>query len=110
MSKDIELLTEIRDLLQVMAEPMLAARDKRFRAGVRKVVGNSTGGRKAVFLMDGTRTQASIAKETAMDAGNLTRLVKALERESLCAVDEKKPKLVSKLPVGFFEQTGGADE
>ncbi len=41
MAHEIELLTEIRDLLQVMAETGLAKRDEKFRAGVRLVAGNS---------------------------------------------------------------------
>lgn len=110
MSNDVELLTEIRDLLQVMAEPMLAKRDAKFRELVRKAVGKSENARKAVCLMDGTRTQASVAKAVGMDAGQLNRLVKALEKEKLCAADEKHPKLLGKLPHGFFEQNGDADE
>jgi len=110
MSKDTELLTEIRDLLQVMAEPMLAQRDKKFRTEIRKVAGKSEKARKAIVLMDGTRTQASIAKDVGIDAGNLNRLVKALQKERLCAEDGKHPTLLGKLPHGFFDQNGEADE
>ena len=41
MSREIELLTEIRDLLQVMAEPNLAKRDAKMRVALRDVVGSS---------------------------------------------------------------------
>lgn len=110
MSRDTELLTEIRDLLQVMAEPMLAKRDERFRGGIRKVAGKSEKTRKAIVLMDGTRTQATIAKEAGMDHGQLSRVVKMLEKEVLCVAGDKRPKLAGKLPQGFFDENGGADE
>lgn len=110
MSQDTELLTEIRDLLQVIAEPMLAQRDKRFRTGIRKAAGKSEKGRKAIVLMDGTRTQASIAKEVGIDHGNLNRLVKSLQKDGLCTQDGKHPKLLGKLPHGFFEGNGETDE
>ena len=110
MSQDTELLTEIRDLLQVMAEPMLAQRDKKFRTGIRKVTGKSEKGRKAVVLMDGTWTQANIAKEVGIDQGNLHRLVKSLQKDGLCAEDGKHPKLLGKLPHGFFDQNEDSDE
>lgn len=62
MSREIELLTEIRDLLQVMAEPALAKRDARLRSDLCSVVG---GGKKAkaVLLMDGSRTQAATLEQ-----------------------------------------------
>lgn len=78
MSREIELLTEIRDLLQVMAEPALAKRDANFRSSLRTVVGRSGGKAKAVQLMDGSRSQSEIVKEGAIDAGNLSRLVNSL--------------------------------
>src|SRR5438309_290895 len=53
MSQDTELLTEIRDLLQVMAEPLLEKRHKKFRDGIRQVVGKKQSARGAVLLMDG---------------------------------------------------------
>ena len=39
MPRDIELLTEIRDLLQVVAEPALAKRDEKFRNALRELAG-----------------------------------------------------------------------
>jgi hypothetical protein len=53
MSRELELLTEIRDLLQVVAEPALAKRDAKFRSVLRSVVGSSGKKVKAVLLMDG---------------------------------------------------------
>lgn len=110
MSSDTELLLEIRDLLQVMAEPLLEKRHKKFRDGIRKVVGKKQSARGAVLLMDGTRTQAAIAKESGMDASHLNRLVKELEKESLCAMEGKHPKLARKLPTDFFDHNGESDE
>jgi len=110
MSQDTELLTEIRDLLQVMAEPLLEKRHKKFRNGIREVVGKKQAGRAAVLLMDGTRTQAAISKASGMDAGALNRLVKELQKESLCAMEGKHPKLAMKLPGDFWEQNGESDE
>jgi DNA-binding MarR family transcriptional regulator len=109
MSKDIELLSEIRDLLQVMAEPMLAQRDAKFRAEVRRIAGKSEKNRKAVCLMDGTRTQANIAKELGMDQGNLSRLVKALGAAKLISADEKHPKLLVRVPPTFFDEDKADD-
>ncbi len=78
MSKELELLAEIRDLLEVMAEPLMEKRHKKFRDGIRAVVGKKKNARGAVLLMDGTRTQAAIAKEAGVDTGQLNRLVKDL--------------------------------
>lgn len=109
MSRDLELLTEIRDLLQVIAEPALAKRDAKLRAALRKVVGSGAKKAKAVMLMDGTKSQASIVKESGIDTGNLSRLVKALATAELIATDEKHPALALKIPPTFFDKDG-ADE
>lgn len=58
-----ELLREMRDLLRVMAEPALAKRDEGFRGALTKLVGTSRARAKAVSLMDGSKTQATICKE-----------------------------------------------
>lgn len=103
MSQDTELLTEIRNLLQVIAEPSLAKRDARFRASLRTVVGGSRKKAAAVLSMDGSRTQSAIAKESGFDPANVSRLVKALTAAELIAPDEKHPKLVLKVPPTFFD-------
>jgi hypothetical protein len=110
MATDTDLLIEIRDLLQVLAEPLLAKRDENVRAAIRKVVGKSTKAQRAVMLMDGSRSQANIAKEASMDAGNLTRLVRSLEKEQVCSTVDKQPKLVVQLPQDFFRQNGDENE
>ncbi len=106
MSQEIELLMEIRDLLQIMAEPALAKRDEKFRVAIRSVAGKSQKKIDAIVLMDGSRTQAAITKETGIDPGQLSRLIKELEKAALINMDEKHPKLRVKLPLNFFDQTG----
>ncbi|MBI1814170.1 MAG: hypothetical protein HYR72_04280 [Deltaproteobacteria bacterium] len=109
MSRDIELLSEIRDLLQVMAEPALAQRDVKLRSSLRTVVGRSAKKARAVRLMDGSRAQSAIVKESGIDQGGLSRLVKALATAQLISADEKHPKLVVKVPSNFFDRDD-ADE
>src|SRR5258706_14910582 len=103
MSREIELLTEIRDLLQVVAEPALAKRDEKFREALRTIVGKARSKADAVMLMDGSRTQSAIVKETGIDQGSLSRLVKALRAESLISADEKHPRLVIAITPNFFD-------
>ena len=103
MSEDTKLLREMRDLLLVMAEPALAKRDERLRAALGDIVGKSKPRAKAVLLMDGTRSQSSIKNESGIDAGDLSRCVKALREASLLGRDEN-PKLVIAIPPNFFEQ------
>jgi len=109
MSQEIELLSEIRDLLQVMAEPALAQRDAKRRSSLLATVGGSSKKAKAILLMDGSQTQAQIAKATGFDQGNLSRLVKTLAAEQLIAADQKHPKLTLKVPSNFFER-GSSNE
>src|ERR1043166_1305590 len=103
MSKEIELLTEIRDLLQVMAEPALAERDKKMRASLRTVVGTGAKKAAAALLMDGTRSQSAIARESGLDQSNVSRLMKALAAAQLISADEKHPRLLVKVPPTFFD-------
>ena len=103
MSQEIELLTEIRNLLQVIAEPALAKRDAKSRSSLRGVVGSGGKKAKAVLLMDGTRSQSVIVKESGIDPGNLSRLVKALAAEQLISADEKHPSLLVRIPSTFFD-------
>lgn len=101
MSKDTELLMEIRDLLLLMAEPALAKRDERLRSSLQQIVGKSRPRAEAVVLMDGTRTQTEIRKECAIDAGALSRLVKSLRDEQLIGPDSDRPKVVFPVPSNF---------
>lgn len=105
-----QLLREMRDLLRVIAEPALAQRDQKFRKSLRQVVGKSKPKAKAVLLMDGSRTQATLRNESGMDSGNLSRLVKALRAEGLVGTDEKHPKLAVSIPPNFFDQSNNEDD
>lgn len=107
MGGDTELLTEIRDLLRLIAEPALAERDKKLRALLLHVVGKSKRKADAVVLMDGTRSQAAIRKECGIDVGDLSRLVKALREAALIGADDKQPKTVFPIPVNFLETFSG---
>jgi len=104
MSQEIDLLTEIRDLLQVIAEPALATRDTKLRLSLRAAVGGSPKRAKVAFLMDGTHSQADLVKATCIDQGNLSRFVKTLARSKLVSVDQKKPKLLVSVPASFFDE------
>jgi hypothetical protein len=104
-NEQTELLREMRDLLRVIAEPTLAQRDGRLRASLLEIVGNGKVKAKAVLLMDGSRSQSAICRESGINTGNLSRLVKALRAEALIAHNEKLPKLVLSVPQNFFENT-----
>ncbi len=105
MSESDELLIavrEIRDLLQLLAEPAVAERDSKLRAELKTIVGSSGPKSKAVLLMDGTRPQRQIHKETGMNQGNLSTLVKKLKKSGLLS-DAPNPTFVIKIPSNFFE-------
>ena len=108
MSRELELLGEIRDLLRVIAEPALAKRDAKLRSSLRAHVGGSGRRAKAVRLMDGLRSQAAIVKTSGIDQGNLSRLVRKLAADDLISADQKHPRLLINLPSNFFE--GGSSE
>lgn len=104
---DSELLNtihEIRDLLRLIAEPQIAERDQKLRNELSRIVGNSKPKRKAALAMDGSRTQGEIHKQTGMDAGNLSTMVKQLGKSQLLSGDIKKPKLAISIPTNFFDQ------
>lgn len=106
MNEQTELLREMRDLLVLIAEPHLAKRDETRRSALSTIVGRSKGRAKAVQLMDGTRNQGTIIKETKIDAGDMSRLVKALRTAGLIVESEKELKLVLSIPQNFFETEG----
>jgi DNA-binding MarR family transcriptional regulator len=107
----LQVLTEMRDLLRLIAEPAIAERDKRLRGALRSISGSATGKKaKAALLMDGTRTQTQIAKECGINQGDLSVLVKSLKASGLLTSDPKQPKLSISIPNNFFEQAGDADE
>jgi DNA-binding MarR family transcriptional regulator len=110
MDEQIQLLREMRDLLRVIAEPQLAARDKRLRSALLEVVGESSRRAKAVLLMDGSRSQAELYKQSGMDQSGLSKLVKALRAKELIKGDEKRPELALSVPSNFFDSAGKQDE
>jgi hypothetical protein len=103
VSRELELLAEIRDLLQVMAEPEIAKRDAKLRSALQSIVGTGLKKAKAVLLMDGSRPQSVIAKQAGIDSGNISRLVKDLAAARLISVDQKQPKLLVSIPSNFFD-------
>ena len=105
MDENTELLREMRDLLRVIAEPVMAKRDAKLRAALSDIVGRGKAKSRAVLLMDGSRSQARICKESGIDQGLLSRLVKSLRTQALIAGDGKQPKLVIPVPSDFFESS-----
>jgi len=107
-----ELLTavrEIRDLVRLLAEPAIAERDQKLRDELRRIVGKSAAKSKSVLLMNGSRTQRDIHRETGIDEGQLSVFVKQLKSSKLLAADGKQPKLAISIPANFFE-AGAIDE
>jgi hypothetical protein len=103
----LHVLSEMRDLLRLIAEPAIAQRDKKLRETLRGMVGNATGKKaKAILLMDGTRNQKGISNECGIDQGDLSVLVKKLKGEGLLKEDAKQPELAISIPPNFFEDRG----
>jgi len=91
-------------MLLIIAEPALAKRDEALREKLKQIAGKSVARHRAILLMDGTRPQASIKTEAKLDAGALSRLVKALREGGLLGKDEKAlPKLTLVIPPNFFK-------
>jgi hypothetical protein len=103
LDEQTELLREMRDLLRVIAEPALAERDKKLRALLLEVVGKGKAKAKAIRLMDGSRTQAMVAKDSGIDHGLLSRLLKSLRSNGLLKAESTNPTLVIAIPPNFFE-------
>ena len=106
MSESDELLSavqEIRSLIRLMAEPAVAERDRKLRTELKRIVGSSIPKSKSVLLMTGTRTQSDIQRETGINQGHLSTLVKQLNEAKLLSGDPKNPKLSISIPSTFFE-------
>lgn len=96
-------LSEMRDLLRLIAEPAIAERDKKHREMVRAIGGKAASkNANAILLMDGSRTQAEITKACGIDKGALSGLVKRLRAADLLT-DDPRPHLVISLPTNFFD-------
>jgi hypothetical protein len=96
-------VNEICELLRLMAEAAIAARDGKLRDELREIVGTSKAKANCVLLMDGTRTQAAIRTETGYNQGNLSTLVKKLTAVELLSGDGRQPKLAISIPPNFFD-------
>ena len=99
---------EIRELVRLIAEPQIAARDQKLRDELIRIVGKSVPNQKSVLLMDGNHTQLANRQKTGVHQGNLSTLVKKLGASKLLAGDGKQPKLAISIPSNFFEM--GADK
>lgn len=98
-----ELLTEMRDLLRLLAEPQLAERDRKWRDELRKIAGRGERNIRAVLLMNGTRSQSAIAKEIPMDVGQLSKLVKSLRSVDLLK-NNINPEIVIPVTEAIFQE------
>jgi hypothetical protein len=106
MSESDQLLSaveEIRDLIRLMAEPAIAERDQKLRTELKRIVGSSAPKSKAVLLMNGNRAQSDIQRESGINQGHLSTLVKQLKENKLLSGDAKNPKLAITIPSNFFE-------
>ena len=63
-AETLNVICEIRDLMRLMAEPQIAARDQKLRDELIRIVGKSEIKAKAVLVMDGSRAQAAIHAQT----------------------------------------------
>jgi hypothetical protein len=98
-------VSEIRDLVRLMAEPAIAERDRKLRDELRRIVGRSDRVAKSVLLMDGSRTQRDIHKEVGINEGQLSTIVKQLKDSQLLAVSNgKQLKLAILVPPNFFDE------
>jgi DNA-binding MarR family transcriptional regulator len=107
MSESTDLLSaivEIRDLVRLMAEPQIAARDQKLRDELIRIVGKGAAKTKAALLMNGAHNQTAIRAQTGINQGNLSTLVKELGKSKLLTGDPKQPKLAISIPSDFFEK------
>ena len=100
----LEAISEIRDLIRLMAEPQIAARDQKLRDELIRIVGKSESKAKVVLLMNGNNTQAMIHSQTGFHRGNLSTLIKELGKHKLIIGDSKQPKLAITVPSDFFNK------
>ncbi|MGX9391809.1 hypothetical protein ACWX0K_00510 [Nitrobacteraceae bacterium UC4446_H13] len=99
----LETLRKIYGLLELLAEDKIAQRDAKQRTALLEIVGKSLAKQKSALLMDGTRTQAEIHRETSMNKGDLSVMVGKLHKVGLLSDDTKKPNLTISIPSNFFE-------
>ena len=98
-----KVVSEIRELIRLMAEPAIAERDRKLRSELRRIVGGSTLKANSVLLMDGSRPQKDIRRETKINQGDLSTLVKRLRESKLVEGDGKQPLVIISIPANCFE-------
>ena len=93
-----DLLTEIRDLLEVTAgalrpdyEVQVVKRLGKRGLKLRELIGSEKRW-AATLLMDGTRTQSEVAQQSGLDGSGVSRLVKALSAAGFVQTKDGKPK------------------
>lgn len=99
----LEEVRQMRELLELLAEPAIANRDAKLRAQLRQIVGASSKKQESVILMDGSRTQTQIASETGVNKGHLSTMVGKLESAALLADGRKQPRLAISILQNFFD-------
>ena len=102
-SEVLETLRKIYGLLELLAEDKIAQRDAKQRTALLEIVGKSLAKQKSTLLMDGTRTQTEIHRETSLHKGDLSVMVGKLHKAGLLSDDTKKPNLTISIPSNFFE-------
>lgn len=107
----LQVMTEVRDLLRLMAEPAIADRDKKLREALRGIAGTPNGKKaKAVLLMNGTRSRTKIIEECGIDHSDLSVLIKKLAAAELLKGEPKQPLLAISIPTNFFENAEDSNE
>ena len=96
-------LRQMRQLLELMAEPAIAQRDARLRDALRGIVGSSAKKQQCVMLMDGTRTQAQIVAHTSVSKAHISTMVGRLKSAGLLSGEKKQLKLAITIPSHFFD-------
>src|SRR5260370_14142699 len=99
----LEEVSQMRKLLELLAEPAIAQRDSKLRDELRKIVGSGSKKQQAVLLMDGRRTQAQIIAQTSVNQGDLSTLVRKMESAALLSAGKNQPKLAISIPSNFFD-------
>jgi hypothetical protein len=102
-SEILNAVCEIRDLVRLIAEPQIAARDQKLRNDLIRIVGKSVSKQRAVLLMDGSQTQTDIHLKTGVNRGHLSTLIKHLGQNALLTGSPKQPKLAISIPPNFFD-------
>ncbi len=97
---DNDLRRQIRDLLvpisgvyQPQYAEVMRSRKKEQVGAITQIVGKGAKRLAAGKLMDGSRTRKQIAVESKIDAGDLSRFLKALKEDDLVDEEDGRPQL-----------------